>query len=355
MKKEYEHFIWDKFSDQPCVIENKKFKKNARLKYLLDYLRLFITTIFILPISLFFMLFLKNKNKKSSINFYGIGVNLDKGNIQQDLVEELGVKNLLIRIPLSDIENLDKYYEFCKSFTKKSKKNIVLNIIQNRENIDNLELFAKNITLIFNKFNKFVYEYQIATTINRIKWGFFAPCEYLRLYKIAYDIKCSKFPDIRLIGPSVIDFEYHYAIRALFNFYNLKFDIANALLYVDRRGSPFNKQYLFFDTLKKVKLFASLAKLSPKTSNKVYITEVNWPLKDTAPYAPTSQKECVSNEEYCKYMLEYHKIVLQTGLVEKVFWHQLVAPGYGLVDNRDGKVIKLPQFYAYKEMINARD
>ena len=50
-------------------------------------------------------------------------------------------------------------------------------------------------------------------------------------------------------------------------------------------------------------------------------------------------------------MLDYHKIAKDSKKIKKVFWHQLVAPGYGLVDNRDGKIVKYPQFYKYKEMI----
>ena len=53
----------------------------------------------------------------------------------------------------------------------------------------------------------------------------------------------------------------------------------------------------------------SLVKMSPKTlSDDIYITEVNWPISNTAPYAPTSEKECVSYDDYTKYMLDYFKI-----------------------------------------------
>ena len=120
---------------------------------------------------------------------------------------------------------------------------------------------------------------------------------------------------------------------------------------MDRRGAPQNSQYGIFDTKNKIDLLYSLVKLSPKCTNDIYITEVNWPISNTAPYAPTSEKECVSCEEYTKYMLDYHKISKDSKKIKKVFWHQLIAPGYGLVDNRDGKIVKYPQFYSFKEMI----
>lgn len=346
-----EPFIWDNYSDQPHVIKDKAYKKAMRKKHLKDFVKLFFSSIFILPIAIFFMKFFRGKNEVSNEEFYGIGVNLDKGEIQHELVEELGVKNLIIRFPLRDIKNIDLYVEFAQKFNKTTKKNILLNIIQDRQNIQNPKLLKENLELIFTKFVTLVDEYQIATTINRAKWGFFSVQEYLNFYKIAQDLKEEKYPNIKLLGPSVIDFEYYYNVRAMFNFQNIKYDIVSSLLYVDRRGSPRNTQYGFFDTKNKIDLLYSLVKLSNKCRNEIYITEVNWPISNTAPYAPTSEKECVSLEDYTKYMLDYFKIARDSKKIKRVYWHQLVAPGYGLVDNRDGKIVKYPQFYAFKEMI----
>ena len=346
-----EPFIWDNYSDQPHVIKDKAYKKAMRKKHLKDFIKLFFSSIFILPIAIFFMKFFRGKNQASNQEFYGIGVNLDKGEIQHELVEELGVKNLIIRFPLWDIKNIDLYVEFAQKFNKTSKKDILLNIMQDRQNIENPKLLKENLELIFTKFATLVDEYQIATTINRVKWGFFSVQEYLNFYKIAQNLKEEKYPNIKLLGPSVIDFEYYYNVRAMFNFQNIKYDIVSSLLYVDRRGSPRNTQYGFFDTKNKIDLLYSLVKLSNKCKNEIYITEVNWPISNTAPYAPTSEKECVSLDDYTKYMLDYFKIARDSKKIKRVYWHQLVATGYGLVDNRDGKIVKYPQFYAFKEMI----
>lgn len=344
------HFAWDKHSDQPHVIRDKAYKRSMRKKYIFDYLKLFLTSIVILPFSIVLMKLFKGKEKLE----YGLGVNLDKDSSsfeQQKLVEELGVKNLIIRIPLWDIERIDKYITFAKSFG--TNKEILLNIMQDREHIENQKLLENNINLIFEKFSSFVFEYQIGTTTNRAKWGFFSISEYLKFYKTIQNIRDEKFKNLILIGPSVIDFEYYYTTRALFNLHDIKYDKHSSLLYVDRRGNPHNIQYGLFDTKNKVDLLYSLTKLSSKVSNEIYITEVNWPLKGTAPYAPTSEQECVSEEDYSKFMLEYHKIVKDTKKIKRVYWHQLIAPGYGLVDNREGKLRKMPAFEAYKKMINA--
>ena len=353
--QENNHFIWDDYSDQPHVIKNRAFKKAMRKKELKDNLKLLFTSIFILPISIIFMKLFRGKLESLNQDFMGLGVNLDKDdgkNIQQELVEELGVKNLIIRIPLWDIKNIDLYVNFAKSFNTKSKKNILLNIMQDRANIENLTLLKDNLKVIFEKFKDISTEFQIGTTINRLKWGFFSVKEYMNFYKVAQNLKEQEFPNIKLLGASVIDFEYYYNVRAMFNMKKIKYDITSALLYVDRRGSPQNTQYGIFDLKNKIDMLFSLVKLSPKTlSDDIYITEVNWTIKNTAPYAPTSEKECVSCEDYTKYMLEYFEIAKRSRKIKRVYWHQLIAPGYGLIDNRDEKIVKYPQFYALKELL----
>lgn len=345
-------FIWDHYSDQPHIIKDRSYKKMMRKKYKNDFLKMFGTTLLMFPLSVSLMKFFRKKEHKNfeAKEFYGIGVNLDKGNSQQELIEELGVKSLIIRIPLSDMANLDSYYEFAKSFG--DDKKILLNIMQDREHIDDLELLKLDIIQIFDTFESISDEYQIGTTINRAKWGFFAVKEYLEFYKIVQDIRDEKYSRLKLLGPSVIDFEYHYTIRALFNNFAVKFDKLSTLLYVDRRGSAKNTQMGIFDFKNKIDMLYSLLKMSPKmNSDEIYITEVNWPLSNTAPYAPTSEKECVSEEDYSKYMIEYFEIAKNSRKIEKVFWHQLIAPGYGLVDNRNGAIRKTKAFYEFKKFL----
>ncbi|MEA2050220.1 MAG: hypothetical protein U9O56_05780 [Campylobacterota bacterium] len=348
-------FIWDKYSDQPYPIKNKDYKKKMRKKHIWDFVPLTLTNLVMFPLSIFAMKFFPSKKEylEDNIEFYGMGVNLNKGDSQQALIEELGIKSLIIRIPLSDIQNLNSYYEFAKSFG--DDKNILLNIMQDREHIEDKELLRLDIMEIFNTFKDITDEYQIGTTINRTKWGFFSIKEYLEFYSIVEDIKNNNYHTIKLIGPSVIDFEYHYTIRALFNNFNIKFDKLSALLYVDRRGAPQNTQMGIFDTNNKIDMLYSLVKLSPKCkTDEIYITEVNWPLSNTAPYAPTSEVECVSEDDYSKYMCEYFDIAKKSGKISKVYWHQLIAPGYGLVDNRDGKIRKTKAFYQLKELLKGK-
>jgi hypothetical protein len=81
----------------------------------------------------------------------GIGVNLDKGVAQYALVKELGVQHLIIRMPLWEMEKIDEYVAFAKGF---GDKKFVINILQNREYIEDLALLKQDIEIIFDKFQK---------------------------------------------------------------------------------------------------------------------------------------------------------------------------------------------------------
>lgn len=340
-------FIWDNNSDQPYIIQDKEYKKTMRKKHLFDYIPMLASSMILLPLSLLVGVFFKSKEKDSKA-FFGMSVNLDKGKEQQELIKELACKNILIRVPLEDISNLDKYVAFAKSFKGCT---VLINILQNREHIENKVLLRESLTLIFSSFKGISSEFQIANAINRSKWGFFSIKEYLDFYFIAYNIRNESFKNYTLIGPSVIDFEYHYTIRAIFNKLGIYFDKVSALLYVDRRGAPENTQMFIFDTSKKIDLLYTLCSLAKQSSNEIIVTEVNWPISNTKPYAPTSEHECVSEEDYARYMLRYYLLSYGSGKIQSVYWHQLIAAGYGLIDNRE-VLRKRSAFEVYKVMLS---
>lgn len=277
-----------------------------------------------------------------------MSVNLDKEpELTPELVNELGVKYLLIRFPLSDIHNIGKCIDFIKSLKSES---IILNVMQDANTIKDHTRLKKQFDLIFKNFSPYINQFQIGTTINRSKWGFFSVDQYLKFYQTAYRLKKNSYPELKLLGPSVIDFEYHYLIHALFNFFSLKYDAVSALLYVDRRGAPENTQ-MGMDLISKIHLMYAVATISLKSSNEIIITETNWPLSGTAPYAPTSEHECIDEETYANYMVRYYLLALCSSMVKSVYWHQLIAPGYGLIDNRNAKIVKRPAFYAFQTML----
>lgn len=338
-------FFWDYHSDQPYQLKDRPFKKAMRKKELFSLLATLLSSVVILPIALLMQSFIP-KRKITTDDFFGMGINLDKEpEATHSLVDELGLSTLLIRFPLWEMERLEEHVDFVKAY---SDKKIILNVMQDREHIEDLSLLKRDLEKLFSAFSPYIEHFQIGSTINRAKWGFFSVREYLRFYAVAYRLKKKRFPSIRLLGPSVIDFEYHFTVHALFNFFKLRYDAVSALLYVDRRGAPENRQ-MGFDLLRKVDLLDTLAVLSPKAGRRLYVTETNWPISNTAPYAPTSEFECVDEEHYADYMVRYYLLAFASQKVDGVYWHQLIAPGYGLVDNRSG-LIKRPAFAAFKTM-----
>lgn len=343
-----EPFKWDNYSDQPAQIKDKSYKKKMQKKEIGSLVKTVLISLIILPFSLLMMPFVKRKEIQSS-DFFSLGVDyLKNETTTTELLEELNIQNILIRLKLWEINTLDKLKAF---LILHQDKNITLKILQDRENIEDLELFKNNLRTIFQELEEFVDIYEIGSTINRSKWGFFSVDEYNHFYKTAYDLQQSEFQEIQLIGGSVIDFEYHATAHTLFNCYKYQYDGISSLLYVDRRGAPENTQ-LGFALSDKIALLNTMVWLSPKSANKLYITETNWPLAGTAPYAPTSELECVSEELYCDFMLRYYLLAFASQQVNSLSWHQLIAPGYGLVDSRDG-IKKRAAFYTFKFMIKS--
>lgn len=348
MKKPY---IWDNYSDQPYPLKDKNYKKEMRKRSLVSLLKTLLISIFAFPVSLLMMSFIKNR-KINTNSFFCLGVDYQRESEKTiEFVKDLGVEHILVRLKLWEMETLNELKTFLSNF--KDKK-VTLKIMQDREHVEDLELLKKDLDTIFSTLDSHVDIYEIGTTINRAKWGFFSVDEYNAFFKTAYDLKKEKYQNINIIGSGVIDFEYHFTAHTLFNFFKYKYDGVSALLYVDRRGAPENTQ-MGFNASDKIALLATMTWLSPKTKHKLYLTETNWPISNTSPYAPTSEKECVDLDTYSDYMLRYYLLALASQQVDALSWHQLIAPGYGLVDNRD-RLTKYPAYKTYKTMIkNLKD
>lgn len=339
-------FAWDHYSDQPAIIKDKALKRQMRRSALPSLAKTFLIALIALPIAFLLTPFMRRRTM-SGEHFFGMGINLDKEpNTTPYLIDELNVKKLLIRIPLWEMERLDEYVAFIRSFRD---KHITVALLQDREHVTSADMTRDHLIQIFNALEGICDTYSIGSTINRAKWGFFSVNEYLDFYAIAYALKKSRFPHLKLIGSNVIDFEFHFTAHTLFNLARIRFDAIGSLLYVDRRGAPENSQ-MGFNLTGKIKLLSALLSLSPKTANELIITETNWPIRNTAPYAPTSEFECVSEEDYASFMVRYHLLAFASQKVSSVYWHQLIAPGYGLIDNREG-IRKRNAFEAYKLML----
>jgi hypothetical protein len=345
-----EHYKWDSFSDQPYTIEDKQYKKKVRQRALLASLKMLFVNLLVMPfVSLRYLFFRTYSLPVSTSNMIGLCVNVDKSpESTLALVEDLHVQSLSIRILLSDIENLQNYYDFIVKF---SSYDLLIVIIQDREHIQNKDLCQKSFRQIFKMFKPLCQKFQIGNAINRTKWGFDSVDEYLAFYEIAFVLNKEENFGLDLFGSSVIDFEFYATVRALFNFKHLSYSGLSSLLYVDRRGAPENRQFIF-DLPNKILLLNCIAALSPKVGRRHIISETNWPIEHTEPYAPALDDVWVSEQRYADYLCRYYLLAMSAGSVETIYWHQLIAPGYGLIDNRDGQLVKRKAYSAFKTLIN---
>lgn len=349
-------YEWDKYSDQPHIIRDKKFKRILYKRGAWASIKTFLLS-FLLPFFAVSALFQRRTVMGGSTDKIGLCVNVDypldekKHPSNEQLlamVDELGVKNILVRIPLADMNNVEKYYSLIECFVG---KNLLIHILQDRAHIEDAALTQQHFREIFSRLQHMTCDFQIGNSINRRKWGFISQDEYCHFFKIAQDLKEKEFSQLQLIGGNIIDFELPPFLRSLFHLSAIKYDGVAAQLYVDRRGAPENMQ-MGCDTIAKINWFSRIMLASPKTKNRLLISEVNWPLEGTLPYAPAYGECMVSEALQATYLVRYYLLMIASGKVDMCYWHQLVAPGYGLVDNL-GTDLRKRDAYTSLKVLNA--
>ena len=183
---------------------------------------------------------------------------------------------------------------------------------------------------------------EVGHAINRVKWGLWNLRDYHQLLLPVIE-QHKRYPNLRLMGPAAIDFEY-YQLMAVLRLLpkDFRFDALAHHLYVDRRGAPENFQG-HFSAEEKFILIRAIAAWSPAVAPRLIISETNWPLAGTgiwspvgSPYetpGPRFNDPSVSEQDYADYMLRYLVMALASGMIERVYWWRLVARGFGLVDD----------------------
>jgi hypothetical protein len=257
-------------------------------------------------------------------------------------VEELGVRDLYLRLDTWDEAARDSEEELARELAARGHA-LTFGIPQDRALVKDPERWQSALEEIARRFTPYGRRFQIGQAINRSKWGIWRYDEYRALLARAETVLRSR-PGIELLGPAVIDFEL-YATAAVLNlpWNGCRLDGVSSLLYVDRRGAPERAQ-LGFDTVGKVILVKAIAETSRNSGPGSWITEVNWPLWE-GPHAPAGRKVAVSEETQADYLARFYLLALGPGLVERVFWWQLVARGYGLIcPEENGTLRRRPAF-----------
>jgi len=349
---------WHAPSDQPQRIADRALKRRLRWHGFNEYLLTGLTAAFAAPLVAWRYATMRPPAwpLPAPRDFIGIGVSPLPGHDGdlRDLVAELGVRHLLVRVPIGDVDRLAEHASFIAGFPGCE---VVVAVPQDRAAVCDPLAWERNLRAIIATLHPRVRAFQIGQAPNRTKWGCLNYSDYVPLAEAAQRLRAD-FPTVRLVGPALIDFEPLVLVRSLLNAHRYRFDAVAALLYVDRRGAPSNRQYGFFDLARKIRLHAAVSALSPRLRaadrGRLWITETNWPLIGAGEHAPTSPQECVSESDAATYLRAYFQQAHATGLVERVYWWQLVAAGYGLVDPRYGALRRRPAFGVLADLLAGR-
>ena len=200
---------------------------------------------------------------------------------------------------------------------------VMIALLQDRKAVTHPDSWKNFLEFVMSRTADVVSLVEVCHAVNRMKWGVYSGKEQGMLLEPCVEL-ARKYPEVKISGPSCIDFEYHH-------------------LYVDRRGAPENFQGKF-STVEKCALLSAIASYSDKCEDRVVISEVNWPLSGTGIWSPVNSTYLVPGREeselnvaedaYGHFMLRYYMLSLCSGFVDQVFWWRLVSHGFGLVDER---------------------
>jgi hypothetical protein len=338
--------VWDELSDQPHQHAGRWQRLLVRLADGPHHSRELAAATGVLPKAWRRYKELRRELYREPIPWTGIGVAVQPGPVEPRLIlaglEKLGVRQVLLRLHLWQA---DQHAEELARELHARGYELAFALAQNRDLVRDMDSWRQALTETAERLRPFGRHFQIGQAINRSKWGIWNSSEYLRLAAAASEI-LRRDDEVRLLGPAVIDYEPHRLAGVLnVPWEGVDFDIVTSLLYVDRRGAPENRQ-LGFDTVDKVAQLKAIAEVSRNCGERLWITEFNWPLWE-GPHSPAGRAVAVDQESQADFLVRYYLMTLGTGLVERVYWWQLVARGYGLsrLDEK-GELVCHPSFRA---------
>jgi tRNA A-37 threonylcarbamoyl transferase component Bud32 len=343
--------VWDHLSDQPHQHASGGEKLAIRLGDSPDHLRDMALVLAAAPAVWRRYRALRSTLYAEPVPFDGVGLCVrpwpDDPGAHLAAIDELGVRRLLLRLhPWEDGHDDEQRLA---AELHGSGYELAFALPQNRDLVRDRARWRSAIEELAERFAPFGRHFQVGQAPNRSKWGVWTRREYVELYQDAAEI-LRRRKGVELLGPAVIDFEYMVTL-ALANrrTSGLRFDVVSALLYVDRRGAPENRQ-LGLDTVDKVVLLRAIAETGRNTGPRCWITEVNWPLWE-GPHSPAGKAASVDERSQADYLARYYLLTLGTGLVERVYWWRLAARGYGLLSpDQAGALRRRPSFHALRTL-----
>lgn len=292
----------------------------------------------------------------------GLSCNLEPDRFEKERrwLEPLGSLPLMVRLYHHESASNQRFALDAIRKLKAEGHQVTVALIQDRRAIQFPAAWNSFVERAGGALSGFVEGFEVGHAINRVKWGVWDYEEYRSLVSPFNDWH-RRFPQIPLTGPAGIDFEYPRVLPLLDQWPKQSLSAFSHHLYVDRRGAPENEQN-GYDTVAKLAMARAMARVHPACAERLIVSEVNWPLKDTGVWSPVGSPyqspgarfndPSVDETTYADYMRRYFLLALCSGLADQVYWWNLAAHGFGLIDDRDPNGWRpRPAYHAFKELI----
>lgn len=339
-------WIWDDRSAQAAITLDKTDRKDCHSW--INHLRIALSNLkAMIGVRRIYKQQLAHAFQKPVAMTNRIGMALEPADLdfepQMELLAELGPMPVLLRFGHHEGEAQWDKSLACLNRLHHEGHEIMVAVLQDRRAVLEPDSWQRFLEYLFEGIDGKVTTVEIGHVVNRVKWGVHSLKEYRDLMRPVIALR-AKHPDLQIVGPACIDFEFHYTVAALDLLpRGLHFDALAHHLYVDRRGAPENRQGPF-GIIEKAALLKAISVHSRHCDSRVIVSEVNWPLAHTGEWSPVAasylprgakgSRTHVTEDQYGHYMIRYLAKVLCSGLVERVYWWRLVAHGFGLVDEQ---------------------
>jgi tRNA A-37 threonylcarbamoyl transferase component Bud32 len=292
----------------------------------------------------------------------GLSCNLERDRFEKERrwLEPLGPLPLMVRLYHHENSAAQRFAQDAIRKLQAEGHRITVAMVQDRRAIQFPASWQAFVEQAGGALSGFVEGFEVGHAINRVKWGVWNYEEYRSLISPFKDWQ-HRFPQIPLMGPAGIDFEYPRVLPLLDQWPDASLTAFSHHLYVDRRGAPENQQ-AGYDTVAKLAMARAMARVHPACAERVVVSEVNWPLKGTGVWSPVGSPyqspgarlndPSVDEESYADFMRRYFLLALCSGMAEQVYWWNLAAHGFGLIDDRDpGGWRPRPAYHVFKELV----
>lgn len=352
-----EQAVWDPLTDQPHQQASRSQRLGVRLRDAGHHVRPLLRAAGPLVASLAEGRRLRRRIDRVSrtVPFRGLGIAVGPSQVPVEsavaAIDDLGVDNVLLRFHLW--EGVDEaLLRLAKALGGSGRRpvDLVFQLGQDRSLVRDNDLWRRRVEEAAALLSGYGRRFLIGQAPNRSKWGVWRPYEYWRLLATGAEAVRARNSDASVLAPAAIDFEPHATAGLVHSGQpEHRFDILASQLYVDRRGAPENRQ-LGFDLAGKLAVLSAIARRAPDcASGRSWVTEFNWPLKE-GPHAPAGRDVAVDEDAQANYLVRYCLEALGTGLAERVYWWQLAAAGYGLLDPREEDLRRRPAYHALRQL-----